>query len=78
MSIQAFMCLKHEIKHTVSGIELPLEFADVLPWQKHGYNIFVELPNGDLCKVVGVHDGSIEFINEETGQSGHCPLRDVQ
>lgn len=78
MHANAFVCLKQEIKHTVSRTELPMEFCDLKPWEKHGYALLVELPNGDLCKVTDVHDGAVEFVNEETGATGSIALRDVQ
>jgi hypothetical protein len=78
MHVNAFMCLGNEIKHTISHAELPLEVLDIKPWEKHGYKIFVELPNGDLCKVTEVHDGIVEFVNEVTQESGCLPLNTIQ
>ena len=78
MSMTAFVCCRNEIKHTVSQAELPLEVLDIKDWEKHGYGVFIELPDGELCKVLSVQGSLVLFVLESTGEFGHCDLKAVQ
>lgn len=78
MSVCAYVCLRDKVMHSVSGQELSLEFQDLKPWEKHGYNLRVELPNGDLLPIFDVRDGLVYYRQEGSRLAQSLPLKDVQ
>lgn len=49
--MQLFACLGEKVLYTLTPQELPLELLDMRPYNKNGYAIKVETPDGKLHAV---------------------------